>query len=500
MTPRRPTPSSIQGSERGGRCAAQRARRHVASAEAQASGEPAPDEVERQQGLVGSSGQALSPDTRTAQVAVVGLGYVGLVIAACLARMGHPVVGVETNSAYLKDLEADRLPFFEPGLAEMIPELRAAGRLSFTDRPEAGVEGAEFIFLAVGTPKGADGQADLSQVETAVGGFVDSLEPAAVLVIKSTVPVRTAARVHELVSSARGAGFPFSVVSNPEFLQQGRAVDSFMHPDRVVLGGDDPEAVDRVARFYGQFRAPILKTDHETAAMIKYASNAFLATRVSFANEMAKLCDAVGVDFLTVVRGVGMDRRIGPAYLAPGPGFGGSCLPKDVAALVALGQQSGVEMILLKEVLRVNHRQPRYVYNRLRARLGEVRGRTVALLGLSFKADTDDVRESPAIDLARILLSDGATVHAYDPLAESRSAQLLPAVHHFPDPYEAATGADAVVICTEWAEFRVLDLARMRERLAQPILIDARNILDPGSAVEHGFGYSGIGRGIAPTS
>lgn len=434
-----------------------------------------------------------------ARITVVGLGYVGLVVAACLAEMGNRVVGLETNAAYLKNLRAGRIPFHEPGLEELTAEQLAAGRLSHTGDPAEGVRGSEFIFLAVGTPKHSDGQADLSQIESAVEQIAEFLEPDAVVVIKSTVPVRTAERVRVLIQGVRGPEFRVRLISNPEFLQQGRAIESFLRPDRIVLGGN-PDAADRVAGLYAGIDAPILKTDHETAAMIKYASNAILATRISFVNEMAKLCDTVGVDFLTVAEGMGLDHRINPLFMSPGPGFGGSCFPKDVNALVAMGVEHGVDMILLKEVLRVNHRQPRYVYNKLRAKVGDVKGRTIALLGLSFKANTDDVRESPAIDLARILLSAGAVVRVYDPRAEEKGALVLPAAHYDPDPYQAASGADAVVICTEWLEFKDLDLDRLRERLTSPVLIDARNILNPESAARHGFRYTGIGRGIDPVT
>ena len=437
----------------------------------------------------------MTPNTSAKRIAVVGLGYAGLVIAACLAKMGYRVVGIEVNEGYLADLRSNRLPFYEPGLREVVAQLRASGMLSLVDDPAVGVKGAYFVFLMVGTPEGTHGEVDLSQIEAAVSGLAPNIEPETVIVIKSTVPIHTAARVRDIVKAARGPGFRFGVVSNPEFLRQGRALESFMQPDRIVIGGDDPEYVARVAELYRDVPSPVLKTDHKTAAMIKYASNAFIATKISFANEMAKLCDAVGVDFLTVARGIGMDPRIGAGCLEPGPGFGGSCLPKDVAALVALGQRAGVEMILSKEVLRVNHRQPRYVFNKLRTHLGDVRGRTITLLGLSFKANTDDVRESPALDLARILLSEGAIVHAYDPFAEPKGARLMRTVHYHPDPYEAVTGADAVVICTEWDEFQTLDLPRLRTLLAIPVLIDARNILDPQCPIRLGFRYSGIGRG-----
>ncbi len=441
----------------------------------------------------------MGSDGHGARIAVIGQGYVGLVAAACFAKMGNTVVGVEVNAAHLEDLRARHIPFFEPGLEGLIAEQAAAGRLLFARDPAEGVAGAQFVFVAVGTPKHASGQADLSQIESAARQFAGALEPDAVVVLKSTVPVRTAERVRDIIRDLRGPEFRASVVSNPEFLQQGRAIESFLHPDRIVLGGD-PDATRRVAGLYASIEAPILETDHATAAMIKYASNAILATRISFVNEMAKLCDAVGVDFLTVARGMGMDRRINPLFMSPGPGFGGSCFPKDVSALVAMGQAVGVDMILLKEVLRVNHRQPRYVYDKLRARVGDVKGRAIALFGLSFKAETDDVRESPAIDLARILLSEGAQVRAYDPRAEEKGALILPSVRYSPDPYEAAAGAAAAVICTEWPEFRNLDLDRLHRSLTHAVLIDARNLLDPESAAGHGFRYTGIGRGSDPVT
>jgi UDPglucose 6-dehydrogenase len=427
-------------------------------------------------------------------IAVLGLGYVGLVVSTCLAREGRVVIGVEANPARLEPLMHGRLPFYEPGLERLFALRRATGSLLLT-REVTQASCASIVFVTVGTPSGKDGVADLSQVETAVRTVAGVMAPETVLAIKSTVPVGTGERMASIVREVRGGDFRFAVVSNPEFLQQGRAVESFLNPDRIILGGDDVDAVERVASLYQDLPSAIVRTDHKTAEMIKYAANAFLATKVSYANEMAKLCDALGVDFLSVAQAVGMDRRIGTDFLAPGPGFGGSCFPKDVAALVALGQDHGVEMILQKEVLRVNHRQPRYVYNKVRAAIGDVRGRKITLLGLSFKANTDDVRESPALDVARILLSYGAVVHAYDPVAEAGSAALVPAAHYHPDPYQAATGADAVVICTEWDEFRYLDLQRLVGLLAQPVLIDARNVLDPEEAIRHGLRYDSVGRG-----
>lgn len=438
-------------------------------------------------------------DKHSARIAVVGLGYVGMVVAACFAKMGHKVVGLEANAAYLEDLRSGRIPFYEPGLEELVAEELAAGRLSYTGDPAEGLAGAGFVFLAVGTPKHETGEADLSQIESAVRQIARFMEPESVLVIKSTVPASTADSLGDLIREVCGSESRVSVVSNPEFLQQGRAIESFLRPDRIVIGGSR-HATGRVAALYAGVDAPILETDHRTASMIKYASNALLATRISFVNEMAKLCDKIGVDFLTVIKGMAKDRRINPLFMSPGPGFGGSCFPKDVSALVAMGREVGVDMILLKEVLRVNHRQPRYVYDKLRAMVGDVRGRAIALFGLAFKAQTDDVRESPAVDLARILLSEGAEVRVYDPRAEGKGAAVLPVAHYYPGPYEAAAGADAVVICTEWEEFRNLDLGRLREVLVRPVMVDARNLLDPENAELHGFRYTGVGRGTDSVS
>lgn len=429
------------------------------------------------------------------RIAVIGMGYVGLVNAAHFAAEGHEVTGVEINPQRLAGLQNGEIGFYEPGLAEVVAAAQRAGRLTFTGDAAEGVRESRMVFLAVGTPKAANGRVDLSQIERAARDVGGAIAPGTIVVIRSTVPTQTAARVQSIIRDLRGEQFPVAVVSHPEFLQQGSALWGMAHPDRIVVGGDDPMALDRIAGLYHGTQCAVIKTNHQTASMIKYLSNAFLAAKVSFANEMAKLCDALGVDFLEAMRGVGLDRRIGTDFFAPGPGFGGSCFPKDVAGLVAMGDETGVDLVLMKSVLRTNHRQPRYVYRKIRSQVGPVRGKVITLLGLSFKANTDDVRESPALDVARILLSEGAVVRAYDPVAEDRSRTVLPAVRYSSDVYGAATGADAVVVCTEWEEFRTLDLDRLSKVMAVPVLIDARNIINPVDALHHAFRYSGIGRG-----
>lgn len=430
------------------------------------------------------------------RIAVIGMGYVGLVNAAYFASDDHYVTGVEIDPKRLALLQRGEVGFYEPGLDELVAAGLRAGRLAFTDDIAESVRNARLVFLAVGTPKDAQGRVDVSQIEQAARSVADAMRPGTIVVIRSTVPGHVAAKVHAIIRHARGDQFPFSVVSQPEFLAEGSALKDMIHPDRIVLGGDDTMAIDRVAGLYRKIQCPIIRTNHQTAAMIKYVSNAFLAAKVSLANEMSRLCDALGVDFLDVMQGVGLDRRIGSEFFAPGPGFGGSCFPKDVAGLVAFAEDAGVDLTLIKSVLRTNHRQPRYVVNKLRAQIGELRGKVIGLLGLAFKANTNDVRESPALDVARILLIEGAVVHAYDPVAEEQSRAVLPQITYSSNAYEASTGADAAVICTEWEEFKSLDFDRLRGLMGAPVLIDTRNVVNPADAARHGFRYSGIGRGL----
>jgi len=442
----------------------------------------------------------MTPNTSAKRIAVVGLGYAGLVIAACLAKMGYRVVGIEVNEGYLADLRSNRLPFYEPGLREVVAQLRASGMLSLVDDPAVGVKGAYFVFLMVGTPEGTHGEVDLSQIEAAVSGLAPNIEPETVIVIKSTVPIHTAARVRDIVKAARGPGFRFGVVSNPEFLRQGRALESFMQPDRIVIGGDDPEYVARVAELYRDVPSPVLKTDHKTAAMIKYASNAFIATKISFANEFANLCGALGVDWLTVADAIGADPRIGRKFLNAGVGFGGSCFPKDLKAIAAAARATGRPLTLAEAALEVNKRQPQEVTRMLEQELGDLSGKRIAILGLSFKPGTDDVRESRALLIAAEAAEGGAEVVGYDPLVRDEFALRL-SVQDRANFRRAATidealkGADAVVVQHESAEFGALDPAKLKRLMRRAVVVDGRRALDGAKFRKAGVAYRGIGAG-----
>jgi UDPglucose 6-dehydrogenase len=371
--------------------------------------------------------------------------------------------------------------------------VRQAGRISFTTRYAEAVPGAEFVFIAVNTPAGAEGQADLMAVRAAVRDLARVLSPNTVIVNKSTVPIGTGDLVATLV--ARYTDTPFSVVSNPEFLREGSAVADCRRPDRIVLGSKDHAAAEKVAALYGKLDCPVLITDIRTAEMIKYASNAFLATRISFINEIAAICERLGADVKDVARGMGMDHRIGNHFLDAGIGWGGSCFPKDVRALIHMAAASGSHPQLLRAVVDINRDQRLAVVQKLHTLLGELEDRTVALLGLSFKPNTDDLRNAPSVELVDFLRHEGARIRAYDPVAMERARAIMPNVELCPDPYSAAAGADAAVLVTEWAEFRQLDVARLRAVMRTPVFIDGRNLYEPAEMRAQGFAYAGIGRG-----
>jgi UDPglucose 6-dehydrogenase len=423
-------------------------------------------------------------------VGVIGVGYVGLVTAACLAELGHPVVCRDIVAERVELLQRGEVPIHEPGVPELLK--RNAERLTFTLDMEDVFREARIAIICVDTPPTASGDADLSRVEAVIDALPPSAE-GAILVMKSTVPVGTGRRVRTELD-ARGRE-DVGYVSNPEFLREGSAVADFREPDRVVVGGDRPDDVERVARLYQDLHAPILTTDTASAEMIKLASNAFLATKISFINEIANVCERVGADVEEVARGMGLDQRIGQSFLRPGIGYGGSCFPKDVTALKQLAGNTGYSFQLLASVIEVNELQKRRVIGKLQDHLGPLRDRRIALLGLAFKPHTDDMREASSIVLASRLVAEGATVCAFDPVAADRARALLPAsVELCPSLTAAVTGADAVVIVTEWPEFRaVLDPA-VRAAMAQPLIVDGRNLLDPSEAVMAGFTYVPIGR------
>jgi UDPglucose 6-dehydrogenase len=428
-------------------------------------------------------------------IAVVGAGYVGLTTAACLSHLGHEVVCADIDAERVARLRKGEVPILEDGLPALIAEGLASKRLSFVVGAAVAARGADIVFLCVQTPQGVDGAADLSFVERVAREIAPVLSTKAVVVNKSTVPVGSTRFVQRVLAESGTPREHVTVASNPEFLREGQAVHDFLHPDRIVIGCEDPESAVRVSELYRGVHAPVLVTDPASAEMIKYASNAFLATKVSFINAVANLCEAVDADVREVAIGMGYDARIGFQFLHPGPGFGGSCFPKDVAALLHTAREAGYDFELLEGVVGVNHGQHDRIVDKIRAAAGRpLAGVEVGMWGLTFKADTDDLRDSPSLVVADKLLAEGAVVRAYDPAAGEMAAAVMPGLDVRPDPYEAAAGADVVALLTEWEEFRWLDFERVRAAMRRPAIVDARNLLDPAAMRRRGFEYSGIGR------
>jgi UDPglucose 6-dehydrogenase len=429
-------------------------------------------------------------------VTVVGTGYVGLVVGACLAETGNQVIGADIDAGRIGALQANRIPIYEPGLEPLVAKNRAEGRLQFTTDVGAAVEAADIVFIAVGTPSSEDGSADLQHVLAVARTIGEHMNRTKVVITKSTVPVGTAAQVRAEI--ARRTKVPFHVCANPEFLKEGAAVEDFMKPDRVVVGVDSAEAKALLTELYAPFVRtgnPVLFMDIASAELTKYAANAMLATRISFMNQIAELCERVGADISLVRRGIGSDRRIGPAFLFPGPGYGGSCFPKDVRALLHTGEELGVSLDILVAAEAVNKRQKQRLAAKVSEALGgKVRGATIAVWGLAFKAETDDMRESPAIDLVEALLKQGAKVHAHDPAARETARAVFGArVQYAEHQYDALTQADALVIVTEWLAYRNPDFDRMKKALRRPIIVDGRNLYNPARMKALGFAYSCIG-------
>ncbi len=433
-------------------------------------------------------------------ICVVGVGYVGLVTGTCFADLGNHVVALDINAERIANLKQGLLPIYEPGLEEMVKRNVAAGRLSFTTSYAEALRGAEFAFIAVGTPEGVDGEADLQYVRQASEAIAENMTAPLIIVNKSTVPVGTGDWVAEIVRAKQAAPIPFSVVSCPEFLREGSAIGDFMSPARTVLGSLDPDAAHRVADLHLPLRAPIVVVDLRTAEMIKYASNAFLATKISFINEIANICEALGADVKEVATGMGYDPRIGRHFLDAGLGYGGSCFPKDVKALAHMANVQGRHPQLLRAVMDINHDQRRLIVDKVRELLGDLDGRLVGLFGLAFKPNTDDMRDAPSIEIAQLLQAGGAAVQGYDPVAMTVAGRHMPGVKLCEAAYEAAAGADAVVVCTEWNEFKQLNLERLKQVMRQPIIVDGRNIYDPLLLARLGFHYRGMGRGYNSNS
>ena len=430
-------------------------------------------------------------------ICVVGAGYVGLVTGTCFSDLGNRVTALDLNEDRIKNLKAGQLPIYEPGLEEVVKRNVEAGRLRFTTSYDEALEGAEFAFIAVGTPEGVDGEADLQYVRAAAEQVARRMKAPLVIVNKSTVPVGTGDWVADIVRATQPKPIPFSVVSCPEFLREGSAIQDFLNPARIVLGSLDKDAAHRVADLHLPLRAPIVVTDLRTAEMIKYASNAFLATKISFINEIANICDALGADVKEVAAGMGYDTRIGRSFLDAGLGYGGSCFPKDVKALAHMARTNSKHPQLLETVMEINKHQRAQVVQKVKAALGgsDLTGKVVGIWGLAFKPNTDDLRDAPAIEIIQGLRAAGATIRACDPVAAHGIARIMPDLDVRSNAYEVATGADVVVMCTEWNEYKQIDMEKVRGIMRTPVLVDGRNVYDPARMRELGFVYRGMGRG-----
>ncbi len=430
------------------------------------------------------------------KICVVGTGYVGLVTGTCFADLGNQVTCLDVDASRITNLINGVMPIYEPGLEQLVKQNVQAGRLIFSTNYEESLAGAEYAFIAVGTPSGNDGEADLQYVRQAAEKIADLVEHPILVINKSTVPVGTGDWVADVIQKRRsGKPLDFSVVSNPEFLREGSAINDFMNPDRVVLGSEDRAAAGRVAALYQPLRCTIMTTDLRTAEMIKYASNAFLATRISFINEIGNMCEELGADVREVALGMGYDKRIGHAFLDAGLGWGGSCFPKDVKALEHMAVLHGTQPQMLQAVMEINRNQRRRAIMKLRKALHSLNDKTIGILGLSFKPNTDDIRDAAAIEIIHLLQNEGAHIRAYDPQAMENAARTLKSVVLCENPYQVAEKADALVLATEWNEFKQLDFTKIKMLMKQPVILDGRNLWDSDVLQELGFTYMGVGRG-----
>jgi len=431
------------------------------------------------------------------KIAVVGTGYVGLVTGTCFAEFGVSVTCVDVDAQKISVLQQGKVPIFEPGLEEMVRRNMAEGRLSFSTDLKSAVEKSQVVFIAVGTPQRDDGSADLSFVREVARGIGGAMNDYKVVVTKSTVPMGTGAMIREIIQKEVPRSVEFSVASNPEFLREGSAIEDFIRPNRVVIGADDPKAIAILKELYNPLyliETPFLITNVVSAEMIKYASNAFLATKISFINEIALLCEKVGADVHEVARGMGLDHRIGRLFLHPGPGYGGSCFPKDTLAVLTVGRNHQLEMKVIAAVVEVNEAQIGRMVEKIRVLSDGLQGKRVGVLGLSFKPNTSDIRESPAIRIIQEIQKEGARVRAFDPVAIEEARHLLRDVEYGSDEYDTATGCDALVLATEWNQFRNLDLPRIKSIMRKPVMIDLRNVYEPEDLRRQGFRYTAVGR------
>jgi len=428
------------------------------------------------------------------KLSIIGTGYVGLVTGTCFAEVGHHVICVDNDATKVKMLQAGGIPIYEPGLEELVKKNVAAGRLKFTNSTAEGVQNSDVIFIAVPTPPQPDGSVDLSYIERVARDIAAAMTSYKIVVDKSTVPVKTGEKVAETIRRYCTAKVEFDVVSNPEFLREGFAVGDLMQPDRVVIGVASQRPAAAMKEIYTPFKAPIIVTDINSAELIKHAANSFLALKISYINAIANICEAAGANVQEVAHGIGLDERIGRRFLNAGIGFGGSCFPKDLSAFIKISEQVGYEFKLLKEVQRINADQMERFVKKITDTLWVLKDKKIGVLGLAFKQNTDDVRSSPAIDLCQRLLKDGATLRVHDPKAMDKAKSLLPNVNYVDDMNAVADGCDALVIATEWEEFKQLDLARAKKGLTHPILFDGRNLFDPAEMEKLGWIYKSVGR------
>ena len=461
------------------------------------------------------------------KISIIGTGYVGLVTGTCLSDFGLEVICVDKDNKKIECLNSGKVPIYEPNLEALIKKNVSAGRLSFTTDLEKAVKESKVIFIAVGTPPNNDGSANLEQIEKVAQEIAVSMNEYKVIVNKSTVPIGTAAKIKEIINSSypsplRGEGgvrvkhpsviargeatrqfqptskpFDFDVVSNPEFLREGSAIYDFTHPDKIIIGTTSEKALKILQEIYRPLYlidTPFVVTNPETAELIKYACNAFLATKITFINEIANLCDKVGADVHQIAKAMGLDGRISPKFLHPGPGYGGSCFPKDTEALYHFASTCGYKFKLLNGVISANKRQRKLMVDKIKHHLGDLKGKTIGILGLAFKQNTGDIRQSPSIDIIKLLLKEGVHIKCFDPLAMDNTRKILPNLTYCQDEYETAQGSDALVIATEWNQFRNLDLSKIKKLLKSPILLDLRNLYDPAALKSLGFVYEGVGR------
>ncbi len=428
------------------------------------------------------------------RISVVGTGYVGLVTGSCFADLGNSVICVDVDKRKIQELQKGNVPIFEPGLKEII-QRNKGHRLFFTTDLTKAVQTTDFIFIAVSTPPGKGGEADISNVKAVAKGIAKSINRYKIIVNKSTVPIGMGDVVTQIIIKNSAKEVLFDVVSNPEFLREGSAVTDLLRPERVVIGATRRSAAQKVAEIYKPLHCPVLITDLKSAEMIKYASNAFLATKISFINEISNLCDKVGADVLQVTKGMSYDSRIGGQFLNAGLGFGGSCFPKDVAALVEIGKKSGYPFRILPEVLKVNQLQRLSFAEKVRKTIGPLKGKILAVWGLSFKPNTDDLREAPSLTILPVLQGAGAKIRAYDPVSMDKAKDYFPDIKYCKSPYEAAQGSDAVLVLTDWNEFKQIDFNKLKNLVKQPFLLDGRNMYDSQELTEMGFTYTGMGRG-----